>query len=287
MSVPYQILSRLLLSYYLHYITTISGPLSATTRVNWHQNKHSPTHTYPDHQSSFICFLHLQRSIASSLFNLCAWQSFCIASLQDLLGLHLGLEPHTSYSIHFFSPNHYLLFATHAHTIATCFAVLPRLCHLILVSLSTLYLELYLFLNVRSIWPFSSLPAQVPPYFLSSQARSHFHATTTSHTTVAQSPSHYQWYILTGKQWYQVTEFIPSNSNSTPQVHQHLHPHSACYLNNKIYALLQICTDTNIYTCATCTGYWIQSTSTNKWLHHFGQAIFLHHHTSCESTSDN
>jgi len=37
-----------------------------------------------------------------------------------------------------------LLFTTRAHTIATCFAVVPRLCHLILVSLSTLYLEFYL-----------------------------------------------------------------------------------------------------------------------------------------------
>jgi len=34
------------------------------------------------------------------------------------------------------SSNHYLLFAAHAHTIAACFAVVPRLCHLILVSLS-------------------------------------------------------------------------------------------------------------------------------------------------------
>jgi len=40
------------------------------------------------------------------------------------------------------SPNHCLLFATHAHTIATCLSVVPRLCYLILVSLSTLYLEL-------------------------------------------------------------------------------------------------------------------------------------------------
>jgi len=29
-----------------------------------------------------------------------------------------------------------------AHTITTCFAIVPRLCHLIIVSLSTLYLEL-------------------------------------------------------------------------------------------------------------------------------------------------
>ena len=40
------------------------------------------------------------------------------------------------------SPNHCLLFAAHDHAIATCFAVVPRLCHLILVALSTLYLEL-------------------------------------------------------------------------------------------------------------------------------------------------
>jgi len=50
-----------------------------------------------------------------------------------------GLAPFTSYSIHFFTQS--LFFATHAHTIAACFAGVPRLCHLILVSLSTLYLE--------------------------------------------------------------------------------------------------------------------------------------------------
>jgi len=43
--------------------------------------------------------------------------------------------------------NHCLLFRAHAHTIATLFAVVLRLCHLLLVSLSTHYLELYL-LNV-------------------------------------------------------------------------------------------------------------------------------------------
>ena len=37
---------------------------------------------------------------------------------------------------------------------------------------------------------------------------------TTSHTTAAQSPPHFQWYILIGKQRYQLPEFIPSNSNS-------------------------------------------------------------------------
>ena len=49
-----------------------NGLLSGTTRVGRYQMKHSPTHTHPDHRASFITFLHLQRSMASSLFNLCA-----------------------------------------------------------------------------------------------------------------------------------------------------------------------------------------------------------------------
>jgi len=74
-------------------------------------------------------------------------QFTCLAlffpNLQVFFGLPLGPAPSTSYSIHS-SPYHCLLFAAHAHTIATCFAVVPRLCHLILVFLSTLYLELFL-----------------------------------------------------------------------------------------------------------------------------------------------
>jgi len=75
--------------------------LSGTTWVSWYQNIHLPTHTYPDHQSSFICFLHLLRSMASSLFNLLAWQSLCTTSVQVFFGLPLVLAPSTSYSIHF------------------------------------------------------------------------------------------------------------------------------------------------------------------------------------------
>jgi len=76
-------------------------PLSGTTRVSRYQKKHSPTH-HPDHHPIFISFFHLPRSIASSLFKLRAWQSFCTTSLHVLFGLPLGLEPSTSYSIHFF-----------------------------------------------------------------------------------------------------------------------------------------------------------------------------------------
>ena len=80
-----------------------NGPLSGTTWVSRYQKKHSPTHTHPNHQTSFINFLHLLRSIASSLFNLRAWQFFSTTSLQVLFGFPLGLKPSTSYSIHFFT----------------------------------------------------------------------------------------------------------------------------------------------------------------------------------------
>jgi len=62
------------------------------------------------------------------------------------------------------------------------------------------------------MWPFSSLPAEVPPNLLSLQARFHFHARyyfTHNGCRICLS-----WYILIGKQWYQLPEFIPSNSNS-------------------------------------------------------------------------
>ena len=37
-----------------------NGLWSGTTRVGRYQKKHSPTHTHPDHRTSFIIFLHLQ-----------------------------------------------------------------------------------------------------------------------------------------------------------------------------------------------------------------------------------
>ena len=121
-----------------------NGLLFGTTRVYMgrDQKKHSPTHTHPDHRTSFITFLHLQRSMASSLFSLQAWQSSRTTSLQVLFGLPLGLGLSTSCSMHFFS--HYHLFAAHAHTNTACFAAIPMTCHLYLVSLSTPYLGVYL-----------------------------------------------------------------------------------------------------------------------------------------------
>jgi len=56
------------------------GPLSGTTRVSQYQKKHWPT-DHPNHHPIFTSFFHLLRSIASSLFKLHAWQSFCTTSL--------------------------------------------------------------------------------------------------------------------------------------------------------------------------------------------------------------
>ena len=78
------------------------GPLSRTTQVSRYQKIHLLIH-HPDHHPIFIRFFHLLRSIASSLFKLHAWQCFCTTSLHVLFGLPLGLEPSTSYSMHFFT----------------------------------------------------------------------------------------------------------------------------------------------------------------------------------------
>ena len=80
-----------------------NGLLSGTTRVDRYQKKHSPTHTHTDHRTSFIIFLHFQRSMESSLFSIGAWQSSRTTSLQVLFGLPLGLGPSASYSMHFFT----------------------------------------------------------------------------------------------------------------------------------------------------------------------------------------
>jgi len=76
-------------------------------------------------------------------------QSLSKFSLVYLFAWHPTL--HTPYIS---SPNHYLLFATHAHTIATCFAVVPRLCHLIPVfhyqGVVNLYTDQYNFLFWRT-----------------------------------------------------------------------------------------------------------------------------------------
>ena len=113
-----------------------NGLWSRTTRVGRYQKKHSPTHTHPDHRTSFIILLYLQRSMASSLFILRAWQSSHTTSVQVLFGLPLGLGPSTSYSIHFFTQSSSSFRSTcpYQRSLFWYSAAIPMLCHLYLVS---------------------------------------------------------------------------------------------------------------------------------------------------------
>jgi len=104
------------------------GPLSGTTRVSRYQKKHSPTH-HPDHHPIIISFIHLSRSIASSLFKVRAWQSFAQPLSMSSLVYLLAWSP-PPYIPYISSPNQCLLFAAHAHTIPTCFAVVSISYHL-------------------------------------------------------------------------------------------------------------------------------------------------------------
>ena len=140
--------------------------------MSQYQKKHSPTH-HADHHPIFISFFHLPRSIASSLFKLHAWQSFCTTSLHVLFGLPLGLESSTSYSIHFFTqsvssfrntcPYHHNLFCCSIKIVSS----ISSLSVSSLLGILSFTLTLHIHLTI--------LISEVPPHFPSWQARSHFH----------------------------------------------------------------------------------------------------------------
>jgi len=198
------------------------GHLSGTTWVSRFQKKHSPIHTYPDHQSSFICFLHLLRSMASFLFNLRAWQSFRIISVQVFFGLPFGLHTFLHQSMLSFCttcPYHCNQFCCSTKSI------LPNPSLSLNSSLGTLsfslmthiHLTILLYGHWSATW-FSFLTGQV-----SLPSMQH----TTSHTTAVVSLSlsmiYPHWYAIVPTAWiYSVQfEFWP------PQLHQHLYLHSA------------------------------------------------------------
>jgi len=112
--------------------------LFGTTWVSRYQRKHSPTHTFHGHQSSLICLW----SMASSLFNLCAWQSFCNVFAQSLskffFGMSLGLAPSTSYCIPFFT--HIIVFFWQQMPIPSQ-RVVPRLSSKPMLSVNPLQLQ--------------------------------------------------------------------------------------------------------------------------------------------------
>jgi len=116
--------------------------LSGTTPVSQYQKNPSPTHTYPGHQSSFY---HLPST--TTIHSILHVQFMCLTVF-----LH-SLCPSPFWSTSWFGTLHFILytflhpiifffFTTHAHTIATCFAVVLRLCHLIVVRLLTIYFQL-------------------------------------------------------------------------------------------------------------------------------------------------
>ena len=69
-----------------------NGPWSGTTPVGWYHKKHSHTHTHSDHRTSFIIFLHLQRSMASTLF---------IFTSLTVLSYNLSPRPLWSWTLNF------------------------------------------------------------------------------------------------------------------------------------------------------------------------------------------
>ena len=73
------------------------GLWSGTTLVGRYQKKHSRSHTHPDHQTSFVNFLHLLRSIASScsvyMLDSPFRQPLSGSSLVFLFTLHTFLHP--------------------------------------------------------------------------------------------------------------------------------------------------------------------------------------------------
>jgi len=117
-------------SAYVDMTTTTTANTATTTTHTYHVIHHplsAPSIFYdPLHPSCSIY-------VPDSLFP----QSFSKFSLVYILAWHPPLH-----TLHISSPNHCLLFTAHAHAIATCFAVVPKLSHLFLVSLSTLFLEL-------------------------------------------------------------------------------------------------------------------------------------------------
>jgi len=124
-----------------HSCFTALWILSGITQVSWYQKKHSPTFTYHGHQSSL--------SASSVYYD--PWHPPCSIYVPDSLFPQSVSKFSSIYllawrPLYISIPNHCLHCTTHAHTITTCFAVVPRLYHLILGSLSNLYLELYLVL---------------------------------------------------------------------------------------------------------------------------------------------
>jgi len=158
-------------------------------------------------------------------------------SLVYLLAWHPRL--HTPYIS---SINNCLPFAAHAHTITSCFAVVPRLCHLILVCLSTLYLELLpcsVMLHIHPTIFISALWSATSFSFLMGQVS--LPCNILLHTQLLYNIPHTindkSLLVSNGTICLNLFHPIRILVSTAVSAIQHLSLHSACHLNNKPYPL--------------------------------------------------
>ena len=185
--------------------------MSGTTRLNRYQKKHSPTHTYHGHQSFLICFIHQLRSMASSLFNLTHLTIFFHNLCPSVLW-STSWPGTLDFILHTFLRPIIVFFLQHG----------PYHCNLFRCSTEIMpsnpSLSLNPLLGILSCSFTAHIHSHLCPLkcyliFLSYGPGLTSMQHTTLHTTIVQPqlPSHFQWNILIGKQWYQLPEFIPSS----------------------------------------------------------------------------
>jgi len=161
--------------------------------VSPYQKKHSPTHTHRGHQISLsafsICYdpWHSAYSI-HTLYSLFP-QSLSKFSLVYFLAWHPPLHiPYIS------SPNHYLLFAGHAHIIATCFCcnaeIMSSNPSLSLISLLGTLACSFTPLTTYKSYQCYLCPLKCHLIFLSHRPGLISMQRTALHITAVQSPSH-------------------------------------------------------------------------------------------------
>jgi len=138
------------LSHWVSNITTTTTTTVLRPFVQDHPGEPVPEETFTQSPLSWSATNLYQLPPSTVIHSIIPLQFTCLTvfftTSPVLLGLPFGLEPSSSYFIHFIT--HCFLFATNVYIIATCFAAVLRLCHLFLVSLSTLYLESICYLNV-------------------------------------------------------------------------------------------------------------------------------------------
>jgi len=194
-------------NYYNHF--TALWTLSGTTRVSRCQKNIHPL--WP-----LTPILAINHPLSSSSIFYDPWHPPCSIYMPD--SLFHNLCPSFLLSVSWAGTLHFILhtFQSLSSFCSTCPYHRNLLCCSTEIMLSNPSLSK---LNLEgtlscSLMPHIHLPAEVPPHFLSYGPGLSSTQHTTLHTTAVQSSSHYQWCILFGKQWYQLPEFIPSNSNS-------------------------------------------------------------------------